>query len=108
MKVRVELTRDAETDLNLLVDYIATHQSIEQAAYVSNHLEAVTVKLATFPERGAFQPELAVLGIREYRQVFFNPYRLIYRIIGHRVVVMIIADGRRDLVALLAERLLRS
>ncbi len=106
MKFRVELTRDAESDLNRLADYIATHQSIEQSAYVLDQLEAVTAKLATFPARGAFPPELAALGIREYRQVFFKPYRLIYRIIIDRVVVMIVADGRRDMGALLAERLL--
>lgn len=108
MKFRVELTRDAESDLDRLADYIATNQSVEQAVYVMDQLETVTAKLATFPERGAFPPELVALGIREYRQVFFKPYRLIYRIFTDRVVVMIIADGRRDMTALLTDRLLRS
>ncbi len=108
MKFRVELTRDAESDLNRLADYIATHSSIEHAAYVLDQLEAVTAKLATIPARGVFPPELAALGIREYRQVYFKPYRIIYRIFSHRVVVMAIADGRRDMTALLAERLLTS
>ena len=49
---------------------------------------------------------LIALGIREYRQVFFKPYRIIYRALEKRVVVMLIADGRRDMVAVLAERLL--
>ena len=83
---------------------------IEKWNYVLDQLEAVTAKLATFPARGVPlpPPELAALGIREYRQVFFKPCRLIYRIFGHRVVVMVIADGRRDMTALLAERLLTS
>lgn len=108
MKFRVELTRDAESDLDRLADYIATNQSVEQAVYVMDQLETVTAKLVTFPERGAFPPELVALGIREYRQVFFKPYRLIYRVFTDRVVVMIIADGRRDMTALLTDRLLRS
>ena len=108
MKFRVELTRDAESDLNRLADYIATQHSIEQAAFVLDQLETVTARLATFPERGAFPPELVALGIREYRQVYFKPYRLIYRIITDRVVVIMVADGRRDMAALLAERVLRS
>jgi len=46
------------------------------------------------------------LGEQEYRQVLFKPYRLIYRVVGRRVVVYVIADGRRDMQSLLARRLL--
>ena len=106
MSIRVELTHDAKADLNRLADYIARHHSIDQATYVIEKLEAVVAKLSTFPQRGAYPPELLALGIREYRQVFFKPYRLVYRIFGKRVVVLLIADGRRDFASLLAERLL--
>jgi len=57
-------------------------------------------------ERGSHPKELLVLGIREYRQTFFKPYRLIYRIVGQRVHVYLIVDGRRDMQGLLARRLL--
>jgi toxin ParE1/3/4 len=46
------------------------------------------------------------LGIKDYRQELFKPYRLIYRLMGHDVVVFVIADGLRDLQSLLARRLL--
>jgi toxin ParE1/3/4 len=62
--------------------------------------------LATLPERGSRPRELLALGIHEYRQVFFKPYRLIYRIIGQQVFIVLIADGRRDMQTLLARRLL--
>ncbi len=106
MSFRVELTHDANADLNRLADYLAHHQTLEQAAYVIAQLEAVIARLASYPERGAHPPELLALGIREYRQVFFKPWRIIYRVIGRRVVVLLIADGRRDMLALLGERLL--
>ncbi len=106
MSFRVELTRDANADLNRLADFLSHHQTIEQAAYVIGQLEQVIAKLANHPERGAFPPELLALGIREYRQVFFKPWRIIYRVIDKRVVGMQIADGRRDMVALLGDRLL--
>ena len=106
MSFRVELSRDANADLNRLADYIAQRHSIGQAAYVIAQLEAVVAKLSAFPERGAHPAELLALGIREYRQVLFKPYRVVYRVIGKRVVVLLIADSRRDLVTLLAERLL--
>jgi toxin ParE1/3/4 len=65
-------------------------------------------QLSTFPDRGSFPRELLNIGIKEYRQVFFKPYRLIYRIVGKQVVVYLIADSRRDLQSLLARRLLGS
>ena len=49
---------------------------------------------------------MLALGIREYRQVFFKPYRVSYQIEGKTVQVHLIADGRRDMQGLLARRLL--
>jgi hypothetical protein len=49
---------------------------------------------------------LRSLGICEYRQLFFKPYRLIYRVHAKRVVVYVVSDGRRDMESLPARRLL--
>jgi toxin ParE1/3/4 len=38
--------------------------------------------LAESPERGVCPKELLSLGIREYREIFFKPYRIIYRVMG--------------------------
>jgi toxin ParE1/3/4 len=46
------------------------------------------------------------LGIREYRETFFKPYRIVYHVEGARVFISLIADGRRDMQSLLARRLL--
>ena len=47
-----------------------------------------------------------ILEIREYREVFFKPYRIIYRVMNENVYVPVIADGRRDMRTLLERRLL--
>ena len=60
------------------------------------------------PERGSHPKELLELGIREYRQMFFKPYRLIYRVTGGKVYVHLVVDGRRDMQTLLSRRLLES
>jgi toxin ParE1/3/4 len=73
---------------------------------VLDGLLAATDKLTVMPERGSYPKELLTLGIKEYRQVFFKPYRIIYRVIGRDVVVYVVADGRRDMQSLLARRLL--
>jgi toxin ParE1/3/4 len=43
--------------------------------------------------------------MREYREIFFKPYRIIYRVLEHNVDVLLIADGRRDMQSLLQRRL---
>jgi len=102
----VLLTRDAERDLEEIHDYIAEQHSPGAADHVLDRVGKAVVSLAAFPERGFFPRELLALGIRNYRQVFFQPYRLICRTIGTRVLVYLIVDGRRDMQALLARRLL--
>jgi len=106
MRFKVLLTAGAESDLNDLHGYIAEHDSPQNADYVLDKLLEVAESLATFPERGSYPPELLALGIREYRQSFFKPYRVIYRVIGKQVIIYVITDGRRDMKSLLARRLL--
>lgn len=105
-RFEVSLTEDAARDLEEIVEYIAEHDDPSRASHVLDRIEAVMETLATFPDRGSHPKELLTLGIREYRQAFFKPYRLIYRVIEQRVYVYLIADGRRDMQTLLARRLL--
>jgi toxin ParE1/3/4 len=105
-RFEVLLTEDAGSDLEALYDYVAEHDAPSKADYVLERIEQVLEALATFPERGSHPKELLALGIREYRQTFFKPYRVIYRVIGGRVYVYLIVDGRRDMQALLQRRLL--
>jgi toxin ParE1/3/4 len=106
MNFKVLLTHGAERDLESIYDYIAEHDSQKNADYVLDKLLEVVATLPAFPERGTHPKELIALGIREYRQVHFKPYRLIYRVTGKQVFIYIIADGRRDMQALLSRRML--
>jgi toxin ParE1/3/4 len=103
---RVLLTQGAEQDLEAIHDYIAEVDDPANADRVLDRLLAAAEKLSAFPARGSYPRELLDLGIKEYRQVFFKPYRLIYRVVARDVVVFVIADGRRDMQSLLARRLL--
>ncbi len=106
MRYKVLLTAGAESDLDDLHRYIAEHDAPDRADYVLDRLMEVAGSLANFPERGSHPQELLALGIREYRQSFFKPYRVIYRVIGKQVIIYVIADGRRDVQSLLSRRLL--
>ncbi len=106
MLYSVVLTKDAEADLEDIYDYIIEHDSVGKAAHVLDQLLKVTESLANFPKKGSIPKELQELGIREYRQTFFKPYRVIYQVINKQVVIFVVTDGRRDMQALLARRLL--
>lgn len=106
MRYAVLLTAGAERDLEAIYDYIAETDSEASADHVLQRLLDLSERLAVFPERGTYPEELLALGIREYRQVMSKPYRVIYRVVGEQVFITLIADGRRDMQALLARRLL--
>lgn len=78
-----------------------------RADYVLEQIEKTFLSLSEHPQRGNYPKELLDLGIREYREIFFKPYRIIYRVMGNNVYVLLIADGRRDMQTLLQRRLLR-
>jgi len=108
MSFQVFLTDDAVYDLEDLYDYISSHDSPEKADYVLDKIEEAFSSLADNPERGAYPNELLDIGLREHREIYFKPYRIIYRIISQHVYIMVIADGRRDMQALLQRRLLQA
>lgn len=106
MSFAVLLTADAARDLEEIVTFVARHDSPERADHVLATIRNKLANLVEHPHRGVLVAELAALGIREYREVFFKPYRMVYRVIEQQVYVMLIVDGRRDMQALLQRRLM--
>ncbi len=104
--LEVTFTRAVEDDLEGLYDYLAEQGSLAIAnALLGAILEKIEA-LERFPDCGSVPRELAGLGIRTFRQLLLSPYRIIYRVKGQQVFVLLIADGRRDMQALLERRLL--
>jgi len=101
----VLLTEDAAIDLEDIYSYISEHDSPHKAEHVLDQIESKFVSLSEIPERGVHPKELSNLGIRDYREIFFKPYRIIYRVEGDNVYVYLIVDGRRDMLTLLQRRL---
>lgn len=108
MAFKVLLTENALRDLEELLDFIATKDSKAAAASVLTHFEKLLKHLEAFPNRGNHPKELVALGMKEFRETHFKPYRIIYRVTAKFVYVELIADGRRDMQSLLSRRLLQS
>lgn len=105
-RFEVELTQGAEDDLEAIHAYLAEHRSADAAESLLNAFLEKISTLERYPERGSVPKELEALGVRDFRQILLDPYRLIYRVTARKVIILVIADGRRDMQALLERRLL--
>ena len=105
MRYEVLLTEDAERGLEELYDFASEHDVPGKGEALLRRIEDVIESTAAFLERGSYPRELLALGIREYRQTFCKPYRVIYRIVRLRVFVLLIADSRRNMQTLPARRI---
>lgn len=107
MKYRVVMVEVAEWDLYDIHRYVELNDSPERADTLLDGLEGAVAGLADVPECGHFPPELERIGIREYREIHFKPYRIVYSISGDSVIVHTVLDGRRDVQTVLQQRILR-
>lgn len=108
MTYRVVFTDAALQDLDEIADSIANLHSVRQALHVAREIRKRVETLNVFPDRGTHLPELLDLSAgstMEYRQLHWKPYRIVYLVSGSVVNIMLIADGRRDMPALLMKRL---
>lgn len=105
MNYAVILTAHAVLDVEEIYDYITINDLPQKAEYVLTQLEDSFESLSKFPERGSYPKELSYLGIHEYREIYFKPYRIIYKIIEKTVYIYLVADGRRNMEAFLQRRI---
>lgn len=106
MSFDIRFTDDAARDLEEIHEFIRKNDSLNAATHVLDSIEKAVEDLKTLPHRGNHPKELVSLGIKEYREIFFKPYRIIYRVMEKKVFIFLIVDGRRDMQSLLSRRLL--
>ncbi len=106
MTYTIFLTDAASDDLQDLYDFLLENEVDGRADKVLDKIEELIQSLSNHPDRGNYPKEFLALGIREYRELHFKPYRILYRVIEKKVYVYLIADGRRDFQTLLQRRLI--
>ena len=104
----VYVIEDAERDLLDIYAYISRNDSEESAEHVFDAIQDTCLGLSTFPARGHVPPELERIGIYDYLEIHFKPYRIIYQVRENDIFIHCILDGRRSLQELLQERLIRA
>jgi plasmid stabilization system protein ParE len=85
----------AVEDLNEVADFIARDSRYYASAMV-REARLAAQSLRRFPYRGRVVPES---GDSQVRELFIRDYRLIYRVLDDKVVVLAFIHGARDLAA---------
>jgi len=107
VKFKVNIASSAEEDLFEIYQYVFFNDSEEKAEKLYSKLHEKCSSFQEYPYRGHVPSELRLLGINDFREINFKPYRIIYQIIEKVVFIHCILDGRRDMQKLLQERLIR-
>jgi plasmid stabilization system protein ParE len=83
---------EAITDLDAIAEYIAGGSPRFAPLFVARIVQSVE-RLGPFPESGRVVPEL---GDDTYREVIFQNYRIVYRPLGSRVIIIGVIHGAMD------------
>jgi toxin ParE1/3/4 len=108
MKYEVRIDNVASDDLYAIYRYVANNDSPRKAEHLIDNIQKAMTSLETMPARGNHPPEMQRLGILDFREIFFKPYRIIYEIKGKTVFIHAVLDGRRNCEELLLQRILRA
>ena len=101
----VSISDNADEDLRTIANHVLRERSRDEAIALIDAIRGKIDTLEQFPNRGAVPEEVRAMGVSDFRQLFTGPYRIFYYVEKQRVTITMIADGRRDIVALLRERL---
>ncbi len=107
MKFKVNFVSSAEEDLFEIYQYVFFNDSEDNAEKLFSNLHEKCLSLQEYPYRGHVPPELDVLGVTDFLELHYKPYRIVYQVIEKIVFVHCVLDGRRDMQKLLQERLIR-
>jgi toxin ParE1/3/4 len=107
MRHQVLVVAEAEEDIFDIYKYVLRADGRNRADHLLAKLQETCQSLAEMPRRGHSPPELERVGVCGYREIHFKPYRVIYQIVGRKVFIHCVLDGRRNLQEFLERRLLR-
>lgn len=110
MSYSVFILDDAEQDLLNIHAYIASQFSASLANEIYQEIRDGILLLETHPELGNLIPQLAALGMTDYRHmVVMNKNRVVYELDkkNMRIFVYLICSERQDYDAVIRRRIFR-
>jgi len=106
--MQVVLLQSAEQDLKELKTYMIKNFNNDAWQMSYQKIKESIKTIQRFPQSGKIPEELEKLNLSQYRQILAGMNRVIYEVRQQTIYIHIICDTRKDMVALLTKRLLRS
>ena len=104
-RYQVVFSDGALSDLEEIASLMTHVRGDDDGALLVTALLDRAEALGEFPRRGSVPTEMLDLDEVDLRQIVHKQHRIVYLMIGSTVRVILIADGRRDMDALLRSRL---
>lgn len=104
-KYKVYWTQAARSDLESIVSFIIQNNS-DTAFSIYSEIRQKAEMLRLFPGKGRNIPELKQAGLKNYREVIYKVWRIIYRVQDNEIFITAVFDGRRNFEDILLDRLL--
>ncbi|WP_322010084.1 type II toxin-antitoxin system RelE/ParE family toxin [Paraburkholderia sp. J12] len=102
---KVVFLQSARAELLELRRYLIAKFGAQSWLETRRTIEGAVAQIEAFPLKGHTPPELRDLGMTDYYQVICGMNRIVYQVDGKVVYLHLIVDTRRDLKAVLAQRL---
>lgn len=102
---RVRFSRTARADAETIVRYLLANNAVDAARTLTSDLRTAQTSLLSFPNRGARPKELPASDYRTVRQLLIGAIRVFYLVEEEVVTIFMVTDGRRNVAAMLEQRL---
>jgi len=104
-KYNIKWTSPALDDLDEIIEYISK-PNLTYAIKAMDKIYEQVNKLDMIPERCRIVPELEKYGYLMYRQLIIDYWKVIFKIEGNIVYIMLVIDGRRNIEDIILKKIL--
>ena len=108
MSYKVIWSEDASLDLVDIISYIKSHSGKGIAKKIYTRIKSKIENIIDFPKAGIVVPELVNIGITDIYQIIESPWKIYYKILEDKILVLSVIDGRRNLEEILYKKIITS
>jgi len=105
MNYKVSWTKDAERNLDEILNFIIEHDGLTIAHKIYQKIKEKVSLLKVSPLQGREVKELKSLK-KNYHEIIVNPWRIIYAVDKGIINILLVIDSRRDLEELLYDMII--
>ncbi|MFL9924852.1 type II toxin-antitoxin system RelE/ParE family toxin [Herbaspirillum lusitanum] len=106
MNLPVKILQSAQADYRNLKKSVTRQLGEEVWGKLNRDIQATIKTISEHPHAGSALEELEEIGSGRYRQIYVGKNRIVYEVRTEAIYVHIFMHVRRDLMALLQDRLL--